>query len=234
MEGLNSVKILGEGTITGGEYNKVSVVGDAEAIGFFKSNVLKVTGECNIREGAEFDTAKIVGEVKSQKKTIINELLEILGEFTAFDECSVKNLKVLGEGIFRKNLTFDYINIKGVINVDGDCEGNVIDSEGAINVTGLLTADRIGISPRGACIINEIGCSELQIRKKPWSFFNKGFVICKSIEADKVILENTECKIVSGKDITILGGCTIDKVEYSGTLTVDEDSKVGERICLKD
>ena len=63
--------------------------------------------------------------------------------------------------------------------------------------------------------------------------FKRKFLTTNLIEGDKITLENTKCKIVRGHDIVIGPGCEIDKVEYTGKLTIDKDSTVGEEECMK-
>ncbi|WP_252250785.1 hypothetical protein [Clostridium sp. ZBS13] len=46
-------------------------------------------------------------------------------------------------------------------------------------------------------------------------------------------MENTECKVIRGHNIKILGGCKIDKIKYTGELNIDNNSIVGEKVCLK-
>ncbi|WP_017353762.1 MULTISPECIES: hypothetical protein [unclassified Clostridium] len=43
-------------------------------------------------------------------------------------------------------------------------------------------------------------------------------------------MENTECKVIRGHNIKILGGC---KIEYTGKLNIANNSIVGEKVCLK-
>ncbi len=53
-----------------------------------------------------------------------------------------------------------------------------------------------------------------------------GALISDLIEGDTITLTNTQCKIVRGKNVTIKGNSTIDRVEYSESLTVEPSAIV--------
>lgn len=233
MSNLGSIKILGESSIFGGEYNNITVLGQAFSQGNIKCNKLTILGELNIKDELNSNDIKILGQVTTDNKCIVNNNLKILGQLDAKEDFQINKSKVLGQGNFEKSLTFQNINVLGELSVKTNCEGSYFKSSGGINIEGLLCADKIDIDPKRVNIINEIGGSEIIIKKRRWYSIVQGRVISNIIEGDKIILENTNCKVVCGHDITILGGCTIDKIEYTGTLKIYGDSTVGEEICLK-
>lgn len=234
MSDLNSIKVIGNGVITSGEYNKVSIVGEAVALDQFKCNYLKVIGNCTLKHEIISNKIKILGELLCENKVTTNEELEILGQLRALNDYKGNKIKVLGEGKFEKNLFFEEINILGEIKVFNDCEGNSFNSKGILKIDGLLSAENININPHhGISTINEIGGSKIIIKKKGLFLFKESRIVSNVIEGDYIELENTNCKIVRGHDVKILGNCKIDKVEYTGSLTIDKSSIVGEESCLK-
>lgn len=52
----------------------------------------------------------------------------------------------------------------------------------------------------------------------------------ETIEGDEIDLEGTKAELVRGKTVVIGAGCEIERVEYSGALTVDKAAKVGEQV----
>lgn len=233
MSELGSIRILGDGYISAGEYKNITIMGDARSIGSFKCEYLKVLGDCKLNEEAVIEDFKIVGTVVSEKMIIVDGTLEIIGDLTGKVDYKVNKLKATGIGTFKEDLEFEEIKVLGELNVNGDCQGNIFNSKGSVNIDGLLSADNIIINPRGISTINEIGGSEITIENRNLFTLRRGRVIINSIEGDKIRLENTECKNLHGHDITILGGCKIGKIEYTGSLTIDKDSVVGEVVCLK-
>lgn len=52
----------------------------------------------------------------------------------------------------------------------------------------------------------------------------------ETIEGEDIDLESTKAELVRGRNVVIGAGCEIERVEYSGTLTVDKAAKVGEQV----
>lgn len=233
MNNLNSIKIIGKGTITNGEYEKISILGEAVAFEEFHCEYLNIIGTCELKGEVISNKVKILGEAICEQAVTTNDKLEILGQLKALEDYKANKVEVLGQGIFNNNLFFGEMEIKGEIKVAKDCEGNVFRSRGKVEIKGLLSAEDIYINPNGISTINEIGGSKIVIKKKGLFSLRESIVISNVIEGDYIELENTQCKIVRGHDVKILANCRIDKVEYTGTLTIDKSSIVGEETCLK-
>ena len=247
----NNIKIMGNGTSLGDiECIDISVMGDGEFKGKIEGRNIKVMGNSIFHSDIEVEEVKILGDTtlsgkgsmtslkikgdfKSKKDVEVKEDIKILGDMTIEEGLVGKYIKVLGEATIKKNLAFDEIDIKGSIKVLGNCEGNYFNSKGEVIVEGLLSADRIEIVPKRFSKIEEIGGCEITIKKSGWLDMVDGMVYSKLIEGDTIVLQNTNCNIVRGHNVTILEGCSIDKIEYTGILKVDKKSKVGEEICLK-
>lgn len=233
MNNLNSIKIIGNGVITNGEYDKVSIIGEATAIQQFKCNYLKVVGNCTLNDEVITERVKISGEIICENLVTTNDELEVLGNLKALNDYRVNKIKVLGEAKFGTDLFFEETDILGELEVKRNCEGNTFKSRGKLRIDGLLSAENIEINPNGVSTINEIGGSKIIIKKRGIFSFGESRVISNVIEGDYIELENTQCSIVRGHDITILANCKIDKIEYTGTLNVNKNSIVGEEVCLK-
>ena len=123
--------------------------------------------------------------------------------------------------------------MEGWLTILENCQGQEFVVDGKVNIKGLLSADIIDISLRGKSYVKDIGGEEILIKNDGGitvkifgvSKTISSYMECDLIEGDKINIENTRCKIVRGKDITIGEGCTIDKIECSGNLIVDERSK---------
>lgn len=230
----NSLIIMGESKFENNlKSQSIKVMGELDVSGKFICGNCRVLGECDLRNMAEIDSLKIMGEVRAIKELVINSNLNIMGNINLYENLKGNIIKVMGEGIIEKNVIFNDINILGRLEVKGNCEGNNFYNKGEVRINGLLSADKVEIVPKRVSIIEEIGGSEITIKKSKLIESLYGKVVSKLIEGDKITLQNTECKIVRGHDITILSGCNIGKIEYTGSLTVDENSEVGEKICLR-
>ncbi|MBU5455903.1 hypothetical protein [Caproiciproducens sp. MSJ-32] len=248
MSDLSSVKIFGNGILKSGEFNKVQILGDVDATGDIECNKLsvigdlrikgrlkcgdfKVMGECTLEESAEIEKIKILGQVRAEKEVEVKSNLKVVGEFYITNSLKLKEGDIVGQVINKNNIFFDKLKVTGELRSMGDCEGNVFFSGGRLDISGLLSADKIEIVPKGNSIINEIGGSEICIRKNKYWESSSGRVKANLIEGDKITLENTDCDIVRGEEITILGNCNIKRVEYTKTISIDKNSKVGEELC---
>lgn len=232
MERDNSLSILGEGTISGGEYSKISVNGEATTIGSIKCEVLKVNGECSIKEDFVAEQIKIRGEVIADK-VVKTENIKVNGEVEFNSQCSLGDVSILGEAKYKDNMSFNNYKNLGEITAYKDCEGQSFISTGEVDIRGLLSADNIEIKLNGESFINEIGGSKIDISVKRNLFARRYVMRCNIIEGDEVILENTVADVVRGINVKILKGCTIKKVEYTNSIEVDKDSIVKEEVCQK-
>ena len=230
----SDVVIMGDAEFNGAIKSRdVKVMGDST----FQSNInareLNIYGDTTLRGRGILGVLKVRGDFKSYSQLEIKDKSIIMGNCEIKEDLKVKYIKIMGSINLDKNIYFDIINVLGEIKIIGNCEGNYFYSKGIAKIKGLLSAEKIEIVPKEISEIEEIGGSEMIIRKSRGISILKGKVISKLIEGDNIILENTNCNIVRGHDINILSGCTIDKIEYTGELTIDKNSKVGEKICLK-
>lgn len=231
MENLNSIKIIGEGVIHTGEYGNITICGEATSIGSFKCNYLNVLGTLYTKEESTAKNMKILGEVTSNGKFIVEDSLTLLGSLKAIKPCNINKFKILGQGKFKDILSFDDLTVLGELTSTNDCEGNEFNSKGKLKIRGLLSAENIVISLYEHCFINEICGSLINVKKGKWYSLTNKKLEANLIEGDTVVLENTNSKLVRGHNITILQGCNIEKVEYTGNITKVNSSVVKEEVC---
>jgi cytoskeletal protein CcmA (bactofilin family) len=102
---------------------------------------------------------------------------------------------------------------------------------------GLLNAEEIDIKLRGCSFVDEIGGSNINVKRQSCykSIFERMFMTvsgaqhnlkCNVVEGEDIYLEYTEAKVVRGKNVVIGPGCDIEKIEYSNSITLDDKSKV--------
>lgn len=196
MDKIYDIKIDGIGKITGGSYKDIRV----EGIG------------------------TIDGDIKGE-----NIIVEGVGKATGNINCNYLNVE--GKFKCRGNIEVtEKIKISGYITISGSCQCREVYSDGKLDIDELLSADKITLIIEATNRIKEIGGEDIRVIAAGKSVFEGIFytkkLISDSIEGDNIILENTECKIVRGNNVTINRGCSIDIVEYSGKILIDEKSKV--------
>ncbi len=247
----NNIKIMGDSTVMGdiecidivimgdGEFNgsvtarDVKVMGDSIFNGVVNARELKIYGDVTLKEKGTIDILNLKGDFKSNSKLEVKDKAIIMGDAEIEEDFIGNYIEILGDMKISKNIYFDNLKVLGKTEIKGNCEGNYFYNKGEVRIDGLLSADKIEIVPKRSSIIEEIGGSEIIIKKAGYIDILGGKVTSKLIEGDNIILENTICNIVRGHDINILSGCSIDKIEYTGKLTIDKKSKVGEQICLR-
>lgn len=241
MEELQDIKITGDGQISQGNYRNVKVMGNVTLLGDINAEKIKIMGaiscEGNIK-AKEFVTS---GGAVCNGKINVTEIIKVSGGAEFKEDISSNEIKIHGGAEFSGSVKFNKMFVSGGCEIKGDCEGEDFFSSGYIEVKELLSADKVTILPSKNSYVKEIGGSEIHVVRekiKKVMFINvrmksDGYLNSDVIEGDKIFLENTNCKIVRGHDITIGVGCNIEKIEYTGELKVNDKSTVGEKICMK-
>lgn len=230
METIDSIKILGSGTIPKGTYDVVSVIGEAEGTDEFSVNFLKVIGQLIAYKTVKAEDVKILGEMICNEVCNTNNDLEILGRLTAKSYYKGDTIRVYGQGFFKDILEFNEIDVLGELEVEKNCKGNKFLSKGKLNINGILSSNLVKINPKGISFIKEINAHDIQIRNKNLFNFGDTEINSEIIYGNKVKLENTNCKLVKGDDVIILGSCNIERVEYINSIFISDDSNVKENV----
>ena len=175
------------------------------------------------------------GELDGNLKTA--DVVDIKGQTDIRGDLKAKNVKVQGEMEVSGDLFADEAKITGNISTGGDCNAEVFNLEGGFTIGGMLNADILKINLYWSCKVDEIGGSEITVKKSgKLSFLGLKNMIqpsehneltAETIEGDEIYLENTKAKVVRGNNVTIGSGCKIELVEYKENFKQDEKSEVG-------
>jgi cytoskeletal protein CcmA (bactofilin family) len=202
MNNLYDINLEGIGKINGGRYKNIKISGVGTILNDIACENITLEGVCKVNGNINCNNILIEG---------------------TFNSCGYMeaNEKVL---------------VNGYIRSEENIQGREIDINGRIIVNGLLSGDEIKILFMGKNRIKEIGGEVITALQEKKHFINGIMIpnklISDVIEGDIVVLENTKCDMVRGKNITIKGGCKIKKIEYSGEIFIDEKSKVENVIKL--
>lgn len=231
---LNSININGMGTYPGGEFDKVTISGNGKIHGNIKCNKFnisgngKVVGNINSESFSTSGNCKIEGDLNSKE-------LNISGSLKCLNNINSEKVNVSGVTKIEEKLQGHTIKGSGVLKVASDIECEEIYINGAIKCGGFLNCENFELRIEGKSEIDEIGASTVKIsyeRRLLQSIFHlfvpKKFykLTVNSIEGDNIYLENSDVKIIRGKNIKIGADCDIDTIEYSGTIEIDDRSKV--------
>ncbi len=255
---LHDLKINGSGTSGGGQFNTVKISGSGKIMGDVDCNELKISGSGtisgNINSGLikTSGSSRITGNMKAETIIISGSSrvdgsikvasMEISGSTKISEDLICKDFKVSGSCKVEGKLQGGKVKSSGSLKVDKDCEVEAFTSRGSVNINGLLSADMVDIQVDHTSSIKEIGGETISIKheqsvnllKQVVNFFlqRDDYLQSELIEGDEIFLENTKAKLVRGKNVVIGENCEITTVEYSGTLDVRKNSKVGESVKI--
>ena len=213
---------------------------------------MKISGAGAIGAG-EYDDVRISGSAKSEG-LILCKSFHLSGSFSGGEiECS-EDFHVSGAGKFAGNIRAKEIHVSGAIKTEGNMKGKEIKLSGAIKTGGDVEAEEIKISGEVNCggLINaerlyvnldstasstaeNIGGSKITIEKgKSGGFFCRllkksgKFIVSESIEGDKIDIEYTKAKTVTGRNVKIGEKCEIGLVQYSESIEISPKAKIGK------
>lgn len=233
---MNNIRIMGEGTVGAGNYNKISIMGEGDILGKVNAKGISILGNGRSEKGIETNALKVSGTFRTKSFVKIKDFLKVSGNATFNDNVTSENIKISGEAEFKNGLNSRKMRILGKCDISGDCESERIIGRGEANVEGLMTADYIDLKLFNQSYIKEIGGENIKVTKGK-SFFmfrgSKGSLCSDIIEGDNIELTNTTCKIVRGNNIVINSGCKIGRVEYRDNLKINSSSEVEEKLWRK-
>jgi len=226
--------INGIGSSNGGSFEEVTING----IGTVNSDIDCSLFDCNgvgtVKGSIRSEKAKVNGRVKI-KGALESQELSIEGAVKIDENLTIKKLRASGRTVIDGSVKGEKVQIKGLFKVNGDCEAEIIQVESHLSIGGLLSADEINLKLYGECRAKEIGGQTITVRGSRGSLvssllkpFKKTQLITDLIEGDQINLKSTSAKIVRGRNVKIGPDCNIGVVEYTGDISVANNTIVGE------
>ncbi len=256
------MKISGSGTVGSNYYNEeIHISGSCTLEGNIKckgihasgtvngtgriesSGETKISGSGHISGELVTNTLNVSGSFSSNKLEV-NDTAKISGTSRISGDMYALMLRASGSVYVGGSLKCADAEISGSLECTGDVNSERLSVSGHVDIKGLLNSEYTNIRLGHRIYrnsINSIGGTTVEIERyddsvSPFSVFHKDrfskIVVVDCIEGDEIYLENTECPLVVGKNVTVGEGCVIGKVQYSGTYNTKGDADVGavERI----
>jgi len=216
-ERIGDLKINGQSSSAGGNYNDVIVNGEGRIEGDLDCIKLKINGRCDIN-----------GNVKAKS-------VEVYGSNSIKGNLEAERAKIHGTADVNGNISVNKAEIHGSIDVDGDCNAEIFTIAGTFAIEGLLNAGELKLSLYGTSRAREIGGEKITVKRKgkydllglKSRIMSSKELTVDTIEGDDIYLENTQAKVVRGNNIEIGPGCEIELVEYKNIFKKDENAEVG-------
>jgi cytoskeletal protein CcmA (bactofilin family) len=241
MSNNMDMRISGSGKVPAGEYNHISISGSGSLVGAVRCATFSSSGASHGENIECADTFKVSG-ASSFSGTVKANYVGVSGSFSCGgDLVTEEKLSVSGSAKCKGNVKGNLLSIAGALQASGDVEGEKVKVKGILNCGGLLNAEDIEIEFERGMEIGSIGGSKIVIfpknASKPiarlplFSALAKraggGVSVITSIEGDEIALEGVTCPRVTGRIVAIERGCNIDLVQYSETVEISPDAKVG-------
>ncbi len=231
--GINNMKIAGEGSVGGGTYGDVTINGAGRVTGDITSDDFRINGAGSADGNVASLMIDINGSGSFNGKVETKEM-NVKGDASVKQGLGVSDLKVKGR-LSAGGIAANTVDVRGEVRVKANLEAETLTGEGAFRVDGMVNVGTLDFALHGLSNAREIGGDKVRIT------LGRGFVgasliglftdrrlTVETIEADEVALENTTAKVVRGTNVRIGSGCDIALVEYSGTIDVASDARVGE------
>ncbi len=234
--------ISGSGQIAAGEYDRVRTSGSGRLNGFVRCSSFHSSGSVNGEE-IECKNAFVTSGSSRFSKSVRAESLSTSGSFACGGDITVKKgMGCSGSSESGGNIKCGTLIASGSLSARGDIEAETVKIDGKVKCDGLLNAEEITIKFKSGSKIRNIGGSKIVIygHSNPEkrvrlpllsSLMKKGggdsLCVEESIEGDSIALEGVAAQRVSGRVVAIGEGCEIEMVQYSETLEVSPDAKVG-------
>lgn len=233
----SDLHISGFGSVSGGRYNVVRIIGRG-----------KITGDTTCSELVINGSGEIIGRIDCHQMHV-NGTADLCGDIKATDikvrgTADVKNgvrcdsLTVSGSANVAGSLVAQNVKISGSCKVKEDLTAEAFSSTGRFEIGGLLNAENVEVHlDWSTSRVREIGGQNITVMNGTNGINVLSIVTLGThtprlnadvIEGDKIILENTHARVVRGNNITVGDGCDVGLVEYKGTLYKSGSARVGQ------
>ncbi len=249
---LHDLKINGSGSASGGTFNAVKISGSGKIVGDIDCKEVKISGsgkiEGNIHtiELKTSGSSRLNGDVTAKEieisgstkveGNVIVEDMTVSGSSKFLQDITCKEFEVNGSSQVEGNVSGREVTSNGLLKIMNDCDVHHLKSRGSIHIDGALNASQVDIGLDFKSTIKSISgdtitvkqYSSINIIKQIINFFlqREDFLLSDTIEGKDIHLEHTKAKLVRGHNIVIGKKCEIEKVEYTGSLSIEDQSSV--------
>lgn len=227
---MNDMKISGSGSVPAGEYGLVSVSGSAKFTGPVKAERVKISGSgrgCAALDAGEMGVSgsfRCDGALACASLRVSGSL-KCAGPFHGGAVSCSGSMEAGGD------VAVSRLDVSGVFTVKEGTkiEADEIHCSGSIKIDGQISADKV--VARGFVEAREVVGDSVSIRSQLTHaylavLFPKLSSRVGLIEATTVELRGVTAETVNGRDVTIGPGCTIERLDCSGTLSIDPTASI--------
>lgn len=235
--------ISGSGQIAAGEYDKVRISGRGQLNGLVRCNSFHASGTAGGEEIVCKNELETSGYCQFSKGVKAGRM-SVSGTFSGSGDIFVsEKMSCSGKAESRGSIKCGTLSVAGRLSAEGDIEAETIKIDGNVNCGGLMNAEEITLKFDAGMEIGSVGGSKIVIHRHSnpakklrlplLSSFIKnsgsGGRVCvkDSIEGDSIAIEGVVAQRVSGRVVAIGDECEIELVQYSETIEISPDARVG-------
>ncbi|MFF2482323.1 hypothetical protein [Paenibacillus sp. NPDC058071] len=232
-----NLTITGSSGASGGEYDRVKIVGESEIDGDIACNRLKCTGTMTLNGRLRAKDIRVTGTAEVSDHTQA-DTVHVSGTLAVAGDARLSQLRCQGAVEVKGRLSGESLSVTGQLLAGGGCEAESVTIRGMFEIGGLLNAGRLDVKLYQNSSAREIGGGNIRIKKasllNPVHLFffrpdRDAVLTVSAIEGDEIYLEHTKAEVVRGNQVTIGPGCEIGLVEYKTRLQCSGSAKVAER-----
>ena len=203
--------------------------------------------------------AEVTGSLKTEGACAVEGRLRINGSVKSEGEIRCGALAISGVLKSEAPVRAEELSVSGALKAEADVQAERFRATGPVSIDGELNAERVELELNGESAIESIVGGSVRVRRAPeggpgqdrgihlhlnfslpflgsrrvdYDRSLRPHLAATLIEADEIELEYTDCETVRGVTLRIGPECVIDRVEYSGSLSVDPSASVGERLRI--
>ena len=233
------LNISGSGQISAGEYDNIRISGSGHAQGMVRCNSFQVSGSANGNELVCVNDLHVSGSGNFSGNVTVGSM-EISGSFGANNLVARERIGISGTGRSAKSVKCRALHVSGTIRATEDIEAETAAVRGIVDCEGLLNAEDLEIEYRESMHIGSIGGSKIRVYERPGRGRQRRFLFFKwknrygnvyvknAIEGDEISLEGVVTPRVSGRVVKIGKNCDIELVQYSESVDIAPEAKVGQ------
>lgn len=251
MSQLSNMTISGSGSVNGGEYAAVRISGSGSINGDVKCGSMHISGSGKVRGTVTCEDDIVISGSGKISGAVECASISTSGSAST-GALKAGNIKISGVLIVDGDIEADKIYSSGALRASGNISAESAEIRGGINVQNLLSAETVHIYYGNGCSIEigEIGGSKIEIcpscsvsgngvnggilgfvfKGNVFSSHSSSKVKVGTIEGDDILLEGCEIGTVRGARVRIGRDCKIDRVEYSESVEIAEDAKIGSSV----
>jgi|GEM_PF-2587646 len=210
--------------VEAGRFSRMFVLGTADFAADVQGANAWILGTCSfwrnmmLRNVIALGTITVNGEARLKK--LVNP-----GTFITHGNVHIR--KLMNKGTFQCKGSYEGGKLKsvGTVHTGADMRLDSFQSRGTFHIGGKLSATSIQARISGLCSAAEIHAHliHIQVAGKKGA---RRLLTAGRIHADKLYIEHTNVKLITGADITIGPSCAVDMIYYSDRLTVHPSSSV--------